>query len=596
MERVLSFIASVIAAFVAVLVPLGYYTVNYKSDLAEIRTEIEVTATALSAVTNANPKAWQFEQPRLEDLLAKRPWSREREVRTLLDTSGQVVAESRDPIRGPLLELREEVHDATGKVATVVIARSLRGLIEETVLLAMLGVVLAAAAFVSLRILPMRLLKNAAEEKSRQQAILRSVIDSLPDCISYKDTEARYLGCNAAFATMMGRTMEDIVGRTDLELQEPGRASLARARDEEMLRTLAPLFVEEWLSFADGRRAWGEVMQAPFRDDGGRLIGLVAIARDITQRKQAEDEILRARDLAEDATRIKSDFLANMSHEIRTPMNAILGLSHLALKTELTARQRDYIQKVQGSGQHLMGIINEILDFSKVEAGKLELEQAEFEVQTLLETVAELVTAKGGTKGLEMTFNISPEVPRYLVGDSLRLSQVLVNFASNAVKFTEQGSVVIAVEAQADGSDDLLVRFSVKDTGIGMTGEQMKKLFGSFHQADTSISRKYGGTGLGLAISKRLAELMGGEVGVESCPGAGSMFWFTAKLGTGAGPAPKECAPVLALDDSSRGARVLLVEDNDINQIVASEMLTDAGLIVDIAPDGLIAVEMVQAQ
>ena len=355
------------------------------------------------------------------------------------------------------------------------------------------------------------------------------------------------------------------------------------------------------MTFADGRLRLLDVTKAPFRDADGEFIGVLGIAHDITQRKQDEDDIRRAKELAEEATRTKSDFLANMSHEIRTPMNAILGLSHLILKTELSERQRDYVQKVESSGLHLMGIINDILDFSKVEAGKIELEQAEFELQSLLDSAIALVAEKSCAKGLDLVFDVAPDVPRHLVGDSLRLSQILVNFANNAVKFTEHGEIVVSAQVQQRVGDQLLMRFAVKDTGIGMTPDQMTRLFESFHQADSSITRKYGGTGLGLAISKRLAELMGGEVGVDSTAGAGSTFWFTALVGIGSEPTATARSTQPAAGDarqllaSLQGARILLVEDNDINQIVASEILADAGLEVDIAHDGLMAIEMVQA-
>ncbi|MES3003695.1 MAG: response regulator [Pseudomonadota bacterium] len=614
MERLLSITAAVIAAIVALAIPLGYFAVNYESDLAEVRTEIHITSTLVSDIVNSNPVAWRFEQSRLEELLSRRPWNLEPEARKLLDVRGELVAESSDALRAPVLEERLDVHDATGKVGTLVIARSQRPLVHETIALALVAALLAAVAYACLRIFPTRMLRNTVdllvreregrrEERSRQQAILRSLIDAMPDVITYKDAEGRYLSCNTAFARMVGKPMEEIIGRTDSQWHEPGRAETIHARDREILRTREPMFLEEWMTFADGRQAWVEVRKTPVWDDEGRLIGLVGVGRDMTQRKEAEDEMRRARDLAEEATKTKSDFLANMSHEIRTPMNAILGLSHLVLKTDLSARQREYIRKVETSGQHLMGIINEILDFSKVEAGKVEIEHAAFELQALLDTTSNLVGEKAAAKGLAMVFDIAPHVPRHLVGDSLRLGQILVNFAGNAVKFTERGEIVIGVAVSRHDAHGALLRFSVRDTGIGMTPAQMKGLFQSFHQADTSITRKYGGTGLGLAISSKLAELMGGAVGVESELGRGSEFWFTAMLGLGVAPAPvpaPEPKPfdVVYLDTprlaSIAGARVLLVEDNDINQIVASEILTDAGLVVDIAQDGRAAVAMVR--
>ncbi len=280
---------------------------------------------------------------------------------------------------------------------------------------------------------------------------------------------------------------------------------------------------------------------------------------DITDSRNLTEEMRRARQIAEEATQMKSDFLANMSHEIRTPMNAIIGLSHLAMKTDLTPRQLDYLQKIQQSGQHLLGIINDILDFSKIEAGKLNIEHIPLELESVLDTVANLIMEKASAKGLELVFNVSKEVPQHLIGDPLRLGQILINYANNAVKFTEQGEINIAVRRlPTEDESDVKLHFAVRDTGIGMTAEQMGRLFQSFQQADTSTTRQYGGTGLGLAISKNLAALMGGEVGVDSQLGQGTTFWFTAHFGLGETPISRS-----HLHPELNGRRMLVVDDNE---------------------------------
>jgi two-component system sensor histidine kinase/response regulator len=301
------------------------------------------------------------------------------------------------------------------------------------------------------------------------------------------------------------------------------------------------------------------------------------------------EDLDEARQAADSAAKAKADFLANMSHEIRTPMNAIIGFSGLAIKTELDRKQRDYIQKIQQSGKHLLGIINDILDFSKIEAGKLAVEHTEFEMEKVLDNVSNLISEKTASKGLELVFHVEKGTPKYLVGDPLRLGQILVNYSNNAVKFTDQGEIVISIRVVEETDTDGLFRFAVRDTGIGLTAEQIGKLFQSFSQADTSTSRKYGGTGLGLAISKKLATLMGGDVGVESDYGKGSTFWFTARLGKGVAKARQ-----LVPEPDLRERRILVVDDNEMSRIVLGDMLTGMTFMVKDVTSGKAALEEIR--
>ncbi len=394
--------------------------------------------------------------------------------------------------------------------------------------------------------------------------------------------------CNAQLGRIFGRQPESLIGQSTRDWYADEQTSFDMGKVYDRLRQGDSVRHEVQMQRADGTNFWSRLSGRAI-DPNDLSRGVVWTVEDITDERATADAMSEARQIAEDAARTKSDFLANMSHEIRTPMNAIIGMAHLALKTGLNPRQADYIRKIQQSGQLLLGIINDILDFSKIEAGKLTIESTDFELGRVLDNVAVLIAEKASAKGLELINEVASDVPETLVGDPLRLGQILINYCNNAVKFTERGEVAIKVAKTEETSEDIVLRFEVRDTGIGLAPEQKERMFQSFTQADTSTTRKYGGTGLGLAISKNLAELMGGHVGVESELGKGSTFWFTVRLRKSTSRKRK-----LVPRPDLRGRRMLVVDDNEHACTVLTGMLAGMSFVVDAVNSGRRAVDAVR--
>ena len=422
-----------------------------------------------------------------------------------------------------------------------------------------------------------------------QRMLLDTVLDSVDAYVYMKDEHLRFRYVNARMLEILARPLDQVLGRQAGELIGEELAASFHGMEQQICATGVKYVGEERFVDLHGKvhHLWS--VKVPMGPPGA-VTGMIGLSTDVT-------ELHRLKEQADAASQAKSNFLSNMSHEIRTPMNSIIGMAHLALKSVTDARQRDYLQKIYHSGQHLLGLINDILDFSKIEAGKLELEVRQFRLDTLLANISSQLAEAAAAKRLQLHFEIARDLPQRWCGDALRLEQVLLNLASNAIKFSDHGNVVVRVGMAEEGGHQAMLRFEVQDSGIGMSQEEVAQLFRSFHQADTSTTRKYGGSGLGLVISKQLAELMGGTVGVHSQPGLGSTFWFTARLDRYAG-APEDSAgdnepPLL---DVIRGASILLVEDNVFSQQVGCELLEDAGAIVRVANNGREALELLSRQ
>lgn len=431
----------------------------------------------------------------------------------------------------------------------------------------------------------------ASRELADRIAFQRVLMDTITYPIFYKDAEGRFLGCNLGFREAFAVTERDLLGKTAQETIFHTEEDRARfdAEDVELIRSGGSTQRSTDLVYADGSRHHVLYWKSVFHRADGAVAGVVGSFVDITRQKEAEVQLEHAKELAEEAARTKAEFLANMSHEIRTPMNAVIGMIYLLQKTLLDERQRDYVGKIQRSSQHLLGILNDILDFSKIEAGKLDLEEGVFELERVLGNVTDLIAEKATAKGLELIYDIAPDVPGRLIGDALRVGQILINYANNAVKFTERGEIMITVRRLASEGGRVRLRFEVSDTGIGLTLEQQGRLFRSFEQADTSVTRRFGGTGLGLAISRSLAELMGGEVGVESELGKGATFWFSGEFGVA-----DEQSSLRLPDPDLRGLRVLVVDDNAQARETLAEMLIAMSFAVDVAGSGEEALQCLQ--
>lgn len=425
--------------------------------------------------------------------------------------------------------------------------------------------------------------KKSSKKTSLSTQYLSPILDSLPDATMVIDSEGKVLVWNKAMENLTGIKAKDMLGKGNYEYalpfygkRRPVLIDLVLVWDEAYEREYISiqrhgkvLVAESYHPMLGEKGKYLSSTANRFYDASGEPLGAIESIRDITSQKELEQELLRSKEKAEETTMAKSEFLANMSHEIRTPMNAVMGLTHLALQTNMTPKQNDYLHKIQSSAGSLLGIINDILDFSKIEAGRLDIESVHFNLDSVLNNISNMMGIKAEEKGIDLIFTMDRAVPIFLIGDSLRLGQVLINLVNNAIKFTERGEVVISIDLLEDTPGMVLLQFSVRDTGIGLSETQRSQLFQPFTQADHSMTRPYEGTGLGLTISKRLVELMGGEIGIESVPGEGSTFFFCLWFSRQSKDRRKYRLP----NPELKGIRVLLIDAGETSRNAITNFL-----------------------
>gem|GEM_PF-781785 len=587
-SRVTTLIAGVIAATITLLAPYGYYHISRQYIENNMAVDNEFTASSITGIVAKNPKTWRFEEIRVSEILHRRIKPNMLDTHRVMDMQGMVVAEVVVEMPQPVIVRRDEVFDAGMPVAWVELSRSVRPLVDRTIIVALLSGMIGVLVFVVLRLIPMRAVAHSYQNMIRSELRYRSLFNAMREGLGLfepvRDKNGRMvtfrlIDANPVFVQINGRGLSELLGAN-------GEHIMDGAFLEYLVDIASVMDHDQTFQFENEDAAHGRHYQvfifAPTPDTFATLI------EDVTEGKAAKEKLqvfsnqLKQKNVeleialvsAEAATRAKSEFLANMSHEIRTPLNGIIGMTEVIFDTRLDDNQWNILSTISTEVNALHGIINDILDFSKIEAGKLEFDSIPFDLRVAVEDVTASLAARAYQKGLELACFISPGIPPHLIGDPGRLKQILRNLAENALKFTHAGEINISVDLAEDTGETILVRFTVKDTGIGIPKDKQSIIFENFTQVDSSTTRKYGGTGLGTSIAKQLVEMMGGEIDLKSRPGEGSTFFFTAVF-------EKQVAPKAALSlckaADPEGKRVLVVDDNWTSRHILTEYLKSWG-------------------
>lgn len=444
-------------------------------------------------------------------------------------------------------------------------------------------------------------LKETEDSLLDQIHFLQVLIDSIPAPIFYKDINGLYLGCNKAFVEYLGMPKEKIIGKSVFEVAEEKIAKKYHEMDMQLFKQPGVQIYETQVVYPDGLEHTVVFNKATYLNRNNEIAGLVGVILDVTELKETEIALRKAKEAAEAASIAKSEFLASMSHEIRTPMNAIIGMAELLMETHLSTEQLKYVQVLRDAGENLLGLINDILDISKVEAGQVQLENIDFDLMDVIERTCDVLSLRAHEKNVELAYRVLLDVPNYLIGDPSRLRQILVNLIGNSIKFTEKGEIFLEVkkykkepgiqDSGLNTKDNVVLLFSVRDTGIGIPKDKIGMIFDKFTQADASTTRKYGGTGLGLAITKKIVELMDGDIWAESKQGIGTKMSFTASFKIQKEPVKKRLIPDAV---KIKGMNILVVDDNDTNRMILRELLGSFGASVTEAQDGREALNLME--